>query len=209
MAKITVNLKAFHGYSCGFQSHASKETVEIEISNKELDSLKKFGKEKITAEDIVTAIEGGDTTLESLHEQLSEKFYYMVEEYWLYEAYNECLDECLAEHILQDICDGLYTPSDPEDEEDDCCIEEVEDEESDDNYEDLKDNDTEEDDCEDDEDDYYEDEEDDYDNGYDYDLNKYYEWVKEHDHEFVAERVGLDLYACREDEVNYSINLEN
>ena len=46
MAKITVNLKAFHGYSCGFQSHASKETVEIEISNKELDSLKKFGTEK-------------------------------------------------------------------------------------------------------------------------------------------------------------------
>ena len=85
----------------------------------------------------------------------------MVEEYWLYEAYNECLDECLAEHILQDIRDGLYTPSDPEDEEDD------------------------------------------------YDLDKYYEWVKEHDHEFVAERVGLDLYACREDEVNYSINLEN
>ena len=102
--------------------------------------------------------------MESLHEQLSEKFYYMVEEYWLYEAYNECLDECLTEHILQDIRDGLYTPSDPED---------------------------------------------DYDNGYDYDLDKYYEWVKEHDHEFVAERVGLDLYACREDEVNYSINLEN
>lgn len=167
MAKITVNLKAFHGYSCGFQSHASKETVEIEISNKELDSLKKFGKEKITAEDIVTAIEGGDTTLESLHEQLSEKLYYMVEEYWLYEAYNECLDECLAEHILQDIHDGLYTLSDPEEEEDD------------------------------------------YDNGYYYDLDKYYEWVKEHDHEFVADRVGLDLYACREDEVNYSINLEN
>jgi uncharacterized phage protein gp47/JayE len=80
--------------------------------------------------------------------------------------YNEWLDECLAEHILQDIRDGLYTPSDPEDEEVD------------------------------------------YDNGYDYDLDKYYEWVKEHDHEFVAERVGLDLYACREDEVNYSINLE-
>lgn len=191
MAKITVNLKAFHGYSCGFQSHASKETVEIEISNKELDSLKKFGKEKITAEDIVTAIEGGDTTLESLHEQLSEKFYYMVEEYWLYEADNECLYECLADHIEQDISDGLYTPEMSDNDEDDYDIEESEDEELDNDDE------------EDPEDDEAEEDED------NYDLDAYFEWVKEHDHEFVAERVGLDLYACREDEVNYSINLEN
>ena len=152
MAKITVDLEAFYGYSCGFQSHASKETVEIEISNKELDSLKKFGKEKITAEDFVTAIEGGDTTLESLHEQLSEKFYYMVEEYWLYEAYNECLYECLAEHIEQDISDGLYTPEMSDNDEVDYDIEESEDEELDNDGEDPED-----DDYEDDED--YEDEE--------------------------------------------------
>ena len=38
---------------------------------------------------------------------------------------------------------------------------------------------------------------------------RYYDWVKEHDHEFAAERVGLDLDACRDDEVNYTISLPN
>lgn len=162
MAKITVDLEAFYGYSCGFQSHGSDETVEIEVSDNELAALKNFGKEQITTEDIVAAIESGDRTLESLHEQLSEKFYYMVEEYWLYEADNECLYECLADHIEQDINDGLYTPVMSENDED-------------------------------------EDED---------DLDAYFDWVKEHDHEFAAERVGLDLDACRDDEVNYTINLD-
>lgn len=200
MAKITVDLEAFYGYSCGFQSHGSEETVEIEISDNELAALKKFDKEKITAEDIISAIDSGDNTLESLHEQLSEKFYYMVEEYWLYEADNECLYECLADHIEQDISDGLYTPEMSDNDEDDYDIEESEDEELDNDDEDLEDEDSEEDDYEDDED--YDDEED------NYDLDAYFDWVKEHDHEFAAERVGLDLDACRDDEVNYTINLE-
>lgn len=200
MAKITVGLEAFYGYSCGFQSHGSEETVEIEISDNELAALKKFDKEKITAEDIISAIDSGDNTLESLHEQLSEKFYYMVEEYWLYEADNECLYECLADHIEQDISDGLYTPEMSDNDEDDYDIEESEDEELDNDDEDLEDEDSEEDDYEDDED--YDDEED------NYDLDAYFDWVKEHDHEFAAERVGLDLDACRDDEVNYTINIE-
>ena len=193
MAKITVDLEAFYGYSCGFQSHGSEETVEIEISDDELAALKKLGKEQIIAEDIVTAIESGDNTLESLHEQLSEKFYYMVEEYWLYEAYNECLYECLADHIEQDISDGLYTPEMSDNDEDDYDFEESEDEELDNDDEDTEDDE--------DEDEEYEDEED------NYDLDAYFDWVKEHDHEFAAERVGLDLDACRDDEVNYTINL--
>lgn len=199
MAKITVDLEAFYGYSCGFQSHGSEETVEIEISDNELAALKKLGKEQITSEDIVAAIESGDKTFESLHEQLSEKFYYMVEEYWLYEAYNECLYECLAEHIEQDISDGLYTPEMSDNDEDDYDIEESEDEELDNDDEDLEDEDSEEDDYEDDEDSEDED---------NYDLDAYFDWVKEHDHEFAAERVGLDLDACRDDEVNYTINIE-
>ena len=110
MAKISVALDAFYGYSCGFQSHGSNETVEIEVSDNELEALKKFGKKEITAEDIVAAIEAGDTTLESLHEQLSEKFYYMVEEYWLYEAYNEFLEESLENSKDKDIkiCSTLH-----------------------------------------------------------------------------------------------------
>lgn len=195
MAKITVELEAFYGYSCGFQSHGSDETVEIEVSDNELAALKNLGKEQITTEDIVAAIESGDRTLESLHEQLSEKFYYMVEEYWLYEADNECLYECLADHIEQDINDGLYTPVMSENDEYDYDIDLIEEEEPDNDNEDLEEDDYE------DEEDYEDDEE-------NYDLDAYFDWVKEHDHEFAAERVGLDLDACRDDEVNYTINLD-
>ena len=197
MAKINVNLAAFYGYGCGFQSYGSKETIEVEISEIELDALKNIGKDKISSDDVVALIEAGDTSLEPLHDQLSEAFYNMVEEYWLFEAYNECLYMCLQEHIEQDINDGLYTPVLLENDEDDDDMEELEDEELDDEDEEY----------EDDEDDY-EDYEDDYEDGCSYDLEKYYEWVKEHDHEFIAERVGLDLDACRDDEVNYTISLD-
>ena len=164
MAKIKVELEAFYGYSCGFQSHGSNETVELEISENELDALKKLGKEQITAEDIVATIESGDTTLQSLHEKLEEKFYYMVEEYWLYEGDNDCMEDSLTEYIEQDIADGLYTPNISKGKRTDECG---------------------------------------------YDLDAYYAWVcsDDHDHAFIAERVGLDLYACREEEVNYKIML--
>lgn len=195
MAKITVELEAFYGYSCGFQSHGSNETVELEISDDELDALKKLGKEQITAEDIVDAIESGDNTLSSLHEQLSEKFYYMVEEYWLYEADNECLDECLAEHIEQDMSEGIYPPVTYDE-----LIEWYETGDIDSDKLDFL--------AGFDEGGYlYEDQiEEKYD---EFIRERYYDWVKEHDHEFAAERVGLDLDACRDDEVNYSISLPN
>jgi hypothetical protein len=193
MAKITVELEAFYGYSCGFQSHGSNETVELEISDDELDALKKLGKEQITAEDIVDAIESGDNTLNSLHEQLSEKFYYMVEEYWLYEADNECLDECLAEHFEQDMSEGIYPPVTYDE-----LIEWYETGDIDSDKLDFL--------AGFDEGGYlYEDQiEEKYD---EFIRERYYDWVKEHDHEFAAERVGLDLNACRDDEVNYTISL--
>ena len=195
MAKISVELDAFYGYSCGFQSHGGNETVEIEISDDELDALKKFSKKEITAENIVAAIEGGDAALESLHEQLSEKFYYMVEEYWLYEADNECLDECLAEHIEQDMSEGIYPPVTYDE-----LIEWYETGDIDSDKLDFL--------AGFDEGGYlYEDQiEEKYD---EFIRERYYDWVKEHDHEFAAERVGLDLDACRDDEVNYTISLPN
>lgn len=195
MAKITVELEAFYGYSCGFQGHGSNETVELDVSDSELDALKKFGKEQITAEDIVAAIESGDTTLQSLHEKLEEKFYYMVEEYWLYEADNECLDECLAEHIEQDMSEGIYPPVTYDE-----LIEWYETGDIDSDKLDFL--------AGFDEGGYlYEDQiEEKYD---EFIRERYYDWVKEHDHEFAAERVGLDLDACRDDEVNYTISLPN
>ena len=197
MAKITVELEAFYGYSCSFQGHGSNETVELDVSDSELDALKKFGKKEITAEDIVAAIEAGDTTLEPLHEQLARKFYYMVEEYWLYEADNECLEESLSEAMENDMSEELFTPSISIED----FIEAIQNGEID--FEGLEFG-------------YFEDLEDDYDledkddaqslyNSYI--VNEYYDWVKGHDHTFVAERVGVDLYACHDDEVNYTIEL--
>ena len=194
MAKINVNLEAFYGYSCGCHGHGSEETIEMEVNEAEFEALQKLGTKEISCEAVVNAIENGKKELISLHERLEEKFYYMVEEYWLYEAYNEFLYECLERHMKQDISDGLYQPTDLEDDEDE---DYYEDEDFDDD--DNEDDDNEDDDNEDDEDDYDDDDEE------SYDLNEYYNWVKEHDHYFVAERVGLDLDACRDDEVDYII----
>jgi hypothetical protein len=195
MAKIKVELNASYGCDCMGCGYGSEEIVEIEINEQELEALKKIGESEVTCETVMKAIENGETELQSLHERIEEEFYYMVEEYWLYEADNECLYECLEEHIKQDIDDGLYTPETSDDECFDChCIAVESDDEDEDCYDD-------DDDCEDEE----------YDEGYDdedqYDLDTYYDWVKEHDHEFVAERVGLDLDACRDEEVNYKITL--
>lgn len=197
MAKIEVELNAFYGFDCGFQSYGSNDTIDVEVSENELEVLKSFGKEEITAEDIVAAINGGDTTLESLHDKLSEAFYNMAEEYWLYEADNEFLEETLREHIENDIESGEYAPSMSLEE----FIEAAK--EGKINFDGLEFGYFD----EIDEDYDFDDEEDIEDKYYSYILNDYYDWVKEHDHEFAAERVGLDLDACRDDEVSYTINL--
>ena len=187
MAKIIVDLEAFYGYSCSCQGYGSNENMEVEISDTELAALKQIGSEEISAEDVVATIEGGDPTLESLHEKLSDAFYNMVEEYWLFEAYNECLHECLEQSIKEDIRDGLYEPTYVEGDYD--YDDDYDEDENDD--EDIVDEDYDDDDNDDDE--------------KDYDLDAYYEWVKKHDHWFIAERVGLDLDACHDDEVTYTI----
>ena len=197
MAKIKVELDAFYGYGCGFQSYGSNKTIELKVSEKELDALKKFGKDEISTEDVVDAIESGDTTLESLHDKLSEAFYNMVEEYWLYEADNEFLEESLIEHIENDIESGEYEPSISLAE----FIEAAKEGKIDFDglefgyFDDI------------DEDYDFDDEEDIEDKYNSYILNGYYDWIKKHDHEFAAERVGIDLYACRDDEVSYKIGL--
>lgn len=182
MAKIKVELNASYGCDCMGCGYGSEDTIEIDVNEQELEALRKLGSEEISCEAVVAAIENGVAALQSLHNKIEEKFYYMVEEYWLYEADNECLEECLAEHIEQDISDGLYIPTTSNEEYD-------EDNEEDENIDDDED----------------------WDEEYDqeYDLDEYYDWVcgNGHDHAFVAERVGLDLYACREDEVNYTISL--
>lgn len=176
MARIYVKLEASYGYGCGGCYYGSDDTFEMEVDVAVVAALRELGSGEISSETVAKAIEDGATVLESLHEELSAKFYYMVEEYWLFEADNECLYECLRSSIEQDISDGLYSP---------IVIE-----------------------TEDDEDEYADDEECDEDDEEEYDLDDYYEWVKSHsDHGFIADRVGLDLFACRDYAVCYTITL--
>lgn len=119
----------------------------------------------------------------------------MVEEYWLYEADNECLHESLRESFNADVKSGIYPPVSFED-----FVEwfETGDIDSPEKLSFLGDL----------EDMYLDGDEEDLREKYDeYIYSKYYEWVCEHDHEFVAERVGLDLDACRDDEVDYTITI--
>ncbi len=164
MAKIKVELNASYGCNCMGCGYGSKETIEIEVNEQELEALRKLGSEGISCEAVVAAIKKGVTALQSFHEKLEEKFYYMVEEYWLYEGDNDCIEDSLIEYIEQDIADGLYIPESSKRKRGNKCG---------------------------------------------YDLDAYYDWVcsDDHDHAFIAERVGLDLYACREFEVNYKIML--
>ena len=214
MEKIKVLLEAFYGYSCSGHGHGSEQNIEVEVDDAQLEALRHIGKEKITCEDITKAIDQGATVLEPLHEQLEEKFYYMVEEYWLYEAYNECLDECLSEAIKEDVRDGLYTPVKKEEKEEtfDCrfcsAFYEEDEEEEEVEYTDAEEED-ENADAEDNRSIYdrlYEEDWDDEDAAQ-WDMDDYYTWVCEHDHAFVAERVGLNLDACRDEEVCYTIEL--
>ena len=199
MAKIKVELNASYGCDCMGCGYGSEETVEIEVNEQELEALKKIGEGEVTYEAVMKAIESGETELQSLHEKIEEKFYNMVEEYWLFEAYNECLEESLTEAMENDLNEEIFTPSISVEE----FIEAVKNEEIDFDgiefgyFEDIEDN-------------YDLEDEDDAQSIYSsYILNEYYDWVcgNGHDHEFVAERVGVDLDACRDDEVDYKITL--
>ena len=208
MEKIQVSLGALYGYSCDGCSHSSNENIEVEIDDAQLEALRRIGKEKITCKDVAKAIKKGVTVLEALHKELEEKSYYMIEEYWLYEAYNEFLHESLTEAIIKDVRDGLYTPVKKEGEEEtfDCrfcsafCDEELDEEEEDAECKTTVDR------CPltiAEEDDDWDD-----DDAAQWDMDEYYSWVCEHDHAFVAERVGLNLDACRDNEVDYTITFE-
>ena len=197
MAKIKVDLNAFYGYGHGGCSYGSDETIEIEVNEQELEALRKLGDKEISCEAVVKAVESGESVLKLLHEQLEDKFYYMVEEYWLYDADNECLEECLMEHIEDDIDSGEFeSPMSFEDFVEALQAGEIDYEMIQFGYFDDIDEDYD-----------YEDEDDLQDKYDSYILDKYYDWVREHDHAFVAERVGLDLFACRDDKVNYTITV--
>lgn len=189
MATVKVKLEACYGYDCMGHGHGSEDTIQIEVSKEVMDCLQNFNTSEISCEGIMEALEEGHGVLEELHDEIEDAFYNMVEEYWLFEAYNECLTESLSRALKDDIESGEYTPISFDE-----FVDELESGELG---------------CDDFRlgrfDDFW-DPEDKYDN---YILNCYYSWVCEHDHTFIAERVGLDLDACRDDEVDYIIYLDN
>ena len=177
MKNIKVNMEAFFGYGCaGGEWHGAEDSIELEIEDAAAATLKTLQSSGATLDqDVVKqAIADGHAELQPVYDVIAERFYNMVEEYWLYEADNECIDESLEPAFRADLENELYVP-----------------ELTFDDYMAEQDEDADEDDCF---DDYY------------FDCrDAYLAWVRTHDHAFEAERVGLDLEACREDEVGFEI----
>ena len=188
MASVKVKLEVSYGYDCTGCGYGSEDTIEIEVSENVLGILQNIDASEIPCEKVMEALEEGNSELEDLHDEIEDAFYNMIEEYWLFEAYNECLSESLSSAMERDIESGEYTPVSFDEfvaelESGELGLTEFKLGRFDDFWE-LEDK---------------------YSN---YLLNCYYNWVCEHDHEFIAERVGLDLDACRDDEVNYTIYLD-
>ena len=188
MATVKVKLEVSYGYDCTGCGYGSEDTIEIEVNEDILNILRNIDASEIPCEKVMEVLDGGNSELEDLHDEIEEAFYNMIEEYWLFEAYNECLSESLSSAMEGDIESGEYTPVSFDE-----FVDELESGEL--GLTDFKLGRF---------DDFWE-LEDKYSN---YLLNSYYNWVCEHDHEFIAERVGLDLDACRDDEVNYTIYLD-
>ena len=201
MAKINVTLNAFYGYGCSGCGYGSNDSIEVEITNAELDAIREINASEVSRNAIMEVLENGNSLLESLHDRLDEECYYMVEEYWLFEADNECLNESLAESMEKDLGEGIYThPVSFDEFVEQLKTGEIKLENKDLGY--LKELGF--------EDEYEYDFEDEEDLQYKYRSylwDKYYDWICEHDHEFIAERVGLDIDACRDDEIDYTIHL--
>lgn len=190
MAKINVTLKASYGYDCSGWHYGSEESIVVEITDKELNAIREINACEVSREAIMNTIESGDSLLQPLHNKLDEACYYMVEEYWLFEADNAFKGESIRESLESDVDKGVYSPS--------VSFEDF--------VEQFKDGEIELDDWEYDDFDVVDEEDLRY-----YYLSfmsdEYYDWVCEHDHRFIAERVGLDIDSCREDDIDYTIHL--
>ena len=197
MAKIEVKLEADYGCSCSGHGYGSNNIIELEVSDKVLEALRTIDDKEVTREEVVEAIDGGEEALQDLHDKIDGECFDMVEEYWLFEAYNECLEESLQGCIEDDIEEGRYIPMSFED-----FVEGARNKSID--FEDLQFG------YYDDIDDMLDDEEEMEDLYQSFILNGYYDWVCELSHWEAAERVGLDLDACHdENTIDYTIVLKN
>ena len=195
MAKVNAELKADYGYSCCGYGYGSEETIELEITANELDTLQQIDANKVSRDSVVAAIDKGANALQDLHNKIDNACFYMVEDYWLFEADNEFLQESLTSSMEADLESGEFIPVSLEEFVTDLKSGGIDFEGLRFGYFDEIDEDFD-----------FDDEESLEDLYNDYILNIYYDWVCEHDHRFIAERVGLDIDACRdEDTIDYTI----
>ena len=193
MAKIEVTLNAFYDYSCSDCSDDCEKTIKVEVTDMELQAIQEIHECEVSNDEVGDIIESGDCRLQSLHNKLEEACYHMLEEYWLFEAYNECIEDSLTRSLKKDLDNGDYIlPVSMEN-----FVEQL----GEIDFYGFKFGNF--------DDDYDLEDEEDLQCRYDtYVLNQYYDWVCEHGHEFIADRVGLDLDACRElNTISYTIYL--
>jgi len=188
MKQINFELNSFYGYGCSGCSYSSEEKSQISIEDNAAQTLRQMMTDKgISEEEVLSAIEAGHTELQPVHDKLHDLALDMDARYWLFEADNECLDECLEQYFDQDIEDGLYEPSISMEEYERKSAEDAEKEDDEDFDEETSWS---------------------FLSYFDVCRDEYLEWVNSHDDDywFIAERVGLDLALVYEDsEATYTI----
>lgn len=200
--KVKIILDADFGFSHSGSVYTMDE-MEYEMSQELYDYLKSIDKDSVYSSQVEAAINAGKTELKELHEKATDAFYNMVEHYWLYDGDNECELEAICGSLEEDVESGLYTlPMTMEEFIEAWESGKINTEDSVYSYE-AKDlwikleKRPEEEWL----DEFYE-------TNYETHMqNLYRAWVFEHDHPFIADRVGCDLEACRDTDLNYRIDL--
>ena len=185
MKRIKVNMEAFFGYGCGGGSYGTEAKIELNIEDaaaETLNALKASG--KTLDQDVVKqAIADGHAELQAVYDEIAERFYNMDEEYWLFGEQNEFLDDSLMWMIKEDIDSKKYKP---EVSFKTYVADNYDEKVTKSNREEM-------------EEEYFEE-------YYEECREHYIEWLKKQDRASVAERMEVDLEACREeDEVGFVI----
>ena len=199
MKPIKVNLHACYGYSCCGCGIGSEDSIDLMVSNKAYDTLSRIKAEEISETEVGKAISAGHRELERMDRQITDAFYEMVDEYWLFEETNPDEEVVLDSNLDEDISSGEFTPAMTEeqfrnywDEHQAFPPEYTTDYfspwgEDIDDYDDV--------------DSFIADQ------YHYYLLNAYREWVYDQDHYTIALKTGLDLDACHDMPVEYTIEL--
>lgn len=193
MNKIQVKIEKYY-WACPGSEGTSKTLIK-EVPDNVFAMLKEIDAVEISSKKIAGAIKKGQSALKELHLECCNDYYNMVEDYWLYDTYNEFYEESIKESLNDDIELQLFKPEYSKEEfKENWLIGSIDTTsvkfDYDFRYDDIVSSD-------------------DFDGLYEtYLLNSYHEWLWKHeDKYFIAPRVGLYLDDIREEEANYVITL--